>query len=167
MSNITYVDKNDRLIGYGPRLEAISKGIIHRIVRIFIYNTRGELLIQKRSLNIDIPKRWDQSAAGHVDEGEDYVTAARRELQEEVGIADIRLKKITKFYAEEIDDSVLKKRFNVLYRATYDGPITFEPEEISEVKWVSPEELEKWMQNRPQDFTTGFLNSYKQSKLHI
>jgi len=69
MKLITFVDENDQVIGSGTKQEAWQKGIIHRIVRIFLFNFKGELLIQKRADNISsLPGRWDQSAAGHVDE---------------------------------------------------------------------------------------------------
>lgn len=161
MPNITFVDKDDRIIGYGSKIEAISRGITHRIVRVFVFNSRGQLLIQKRSPSVAIPNRWDQSAAGHVDEGEDYAQAARRELQEEVGIIDTTLAGVAKYYSEEIDDSITKKRFNMLYETTYDGEITMDKNEVSEVMWLEPQKLNQWMEEKPEDFTQGFLLSYR------
>ena len=158
--NITYVDKNDNVIGAGPRLEAYEKGIIHRIVRIFIVNSSEEILIQKRSPNIFLPGKWDQSAAGHVDEGEDYATAAYRETSEEVGIEGIKLKEIKKYYIEETDE-IHRKRFNMLYAGTYDGEIKPDPEEVSEIKWILPDKLGKWMNEKPEDFTQGFIKCFE------
>ena len=77
MVNITFVDEQDNVIGAGSKQEAWTKGIYHRVSRIFLFNSKGELLIQKRSDNcVSLPGRWDQSAAGHVDEGETYLEAA-------------------------------------------------------------------------------------------
>lgn len=162
MSNITFVDKDDNIIGYGTKSEAKEQGIIHRVVRIYVVNSSGEILIQKRSAYVDIPYCWDQSAAGHVDEGEDYDTAASRELQEEVGIAGVPLTKVAKYYSEESDTNAVRKRFNTLYTATYDGDVQMNPREVSEIKWIQPAELEQWMHDKPQEFTQGFLESYKQ-----
>lgn len=161
MSNITFVDDNDELIGYGTKKEAIAKGIAHRISRIFVFNSAGELLIQKRSPFVNVPNRWDQSAAGHVDEGEDYATAAARELEEEVGISGVPLKEVAKMYSEELDDGFVKKRFNVIFTTKYDGNIKTNEREVSDYKWIKPEELERWMQDSPDDFTQGFLQNYK------
>jgi isopentenyldiphosphate isomerase len=162
MANVTLVNENDEVIDAGSKTTAISGNIIHRISRIFVFNSKGELLIQKRAPNVDVPNRWDQSAAGHVDEGEDYLTAATRELGEEVGITNVPLKQIVKFYSEETDDSRVRKRFNMLFSAKYDGEITVDPGEVSDTRWVQPEELEAWMEAKPEEFTLGFVKSYQE-----
>jgi isopentenyldiphosphate isomerase len=97
--NITFVDENDEIISYGSRETAIKDGIIHRIVRVLVFNSNGEILLQKRSEKVHVPNKWDQSAAGHVDEGEDYTMAAKRELEEEMGIVAPELVDVLKFYA--------------------------------------------------------------------
>ncbi|MEX2033394.1 MAG: NUDIX domain-containing protein [Candidatus Colwellbacteria bacterium] len=165
MTKITFVDENDNVIGAGTRKEALEKGIIRRIVQIFLFNSKGELLIQKRSSNVLGPGKWDESAGGQVDEGEDYHQAAQRELGEELGIKNIPLKGIAKFYAEEISEAAINKRFSMIYRANYDGEINFNKEEISEVRWITLEKLENWMRERPEDFLQGFvkaLNVYRE-----
>jgi len=164
MANILYVDDNDNVIGAGSMHNAVSKGIGHRIARVLVFNAKGKLLIQKRSLNINFPGKWDQSAAGHVDEGEDYDVAAIRELKEEVGISGIPLKLIAKYRSNEMKKNKIMKRFNAIYVGTYEGEVNFSEKEVSEVKWVTLTELEKWMQLKPVDFTEGFINSYAQYK---
>lgn len=161
MPDVTFVDENDQVIGHGPHREVIAKGIIHRIARIFVFNSHGELLVQKRSAYISVPNKWDQSAAGYVDEGEDYQTAALRELQEEVGITGVQLKEAAKFYTEETDEKAIKKRFNMLYSTMYDGKISIDEHEVAEYKWLQLAELERWMQEKPHDFTQGFIQTYR------
>ena len=81
------VDSLDRVIGTATRREIHQKGLLHRSVHILVFNSKGELYLQKRSLNKDEnPGYWDTSAAGHVNAGEDYMTSAHRELEEELGI---------------------------------------------------------------------------------
>ncbi len=163
MPNITFVDENDNVIGAGTGKEAREKGIYHRISRIFLFNSKGELLIQKRSDNsTTLPGRYDQSAAGHVDEGEDYLTAAKRELEEEVGVKGIELTEKGKFFTDEKDQpGKIVKRFNMIYTATYDGEAKPSPEEVSKVRWIDPKELSKWMEEKPNDFTEGFIENFK------
>jgi isopentenyl-diphosphate delta-isomerase len=160
MTDATFVNKDDEIIGYGHRTEAIEKGLIHRIARIFVFNSKGELLIQKRSQTTKLPGRWDQSAAGHVKGGEDYLAAATREAEEEIGLKDIALEEFGKLYTEETDEAVVKKRFNTIFTATFDGSLKQDDDEVSEIQWIDPNELQKWMVQKPDDFTQGFLLSF-------
>lgn len=160
MPKIIFVDEKDNVIGSGTRAEALEKGIIHRIVRIFLFNSKGELLIQKRSRNVLSPGKWDQSIGGHVDEGEDYFEAAKRELAEELGIQGTKLEESVKFYTDKTDDTKIEKRFNTLYLGNYDGEINFNPEEISEIQWITLDKLANWMEEQPEDFTQGFIKTF-------
>ena len=154
--NIIFVDKDDNVIGAGSQQEAYDKGIIHRVVRIFLFNSKGELLLQKRADHMKTnPGMWADSAAGHVDEGETYLAAAQRETEEELGIQDVVLKEMKKTYVEETD-KYKRKRFTMLYSATYDGEVHPNPEEVSQVKWIMPEALRTEIRARPSQFSEGF-----------
>ena len=84
---ICQVDENDHIVGPCLRGEAHKLGLRHRSVHILVFNSEGELYLQKRSSTKDVnPGLWDTSAAGHVDFGESYEESARRELVEELGI---------------------------------------------------------------------------------
>ncbi|MDP3954925.1 MAG: NUDIX domain-containing protein, partial [bacterium] len=116
--------------------------------------------IQKRSKNVPSPEKWDQSVGGHVDEGESYLEAAARELAEELGVKDIPLQEIAKFYTENMDGAKTMKRFNTLYWGDYDGEIKLNPEETSEIRWVTLDALATWMEEKPQDFAQGFITAF-------
>lgn len=165
MTKIVIVDRNDKLIGAKEKDIAIKNGLIHRIVRIFLFNSKGEVFLQKRSPNMKVwPNRWDQSVGGHVDEGETYNKAALREMKEELGIIKVNIKRILKYYQEEIYNGYLLKRFNVVYKAIYNERIKLNKEEISKGDWFEPDYLSKWMKKRPEDFATGCIIAF--SKIH-
>lgn len=159
--NVVYVDKNDNVIGAGSISEAIEGGIRVRIARVFLTNNKGELLIQKRSQTISLPGKWDQTAAGHVDEGEDYAEAATRELQEEMGVRDVKLHEVAKYYAEEGDEIKTKKRFNKIFTGVYDGEVKIDNDEVSDYQWIDLATLEERMKNIPDDFTQGFIEAFE------
>ncbi len=154
MANIVYVDKDDNVIGAGPQREAHEKGIIHRVIRIYLYNSKGEILIQKRGAHLRTnPGKWNESVAGHVDEGETYLDAAKREMEEEIGVTGVDLEEVKKLYMEEKEDK--RRRFTTLYRARYDGEVRPDFDEVSEVRWITPEALRAEMTEHPDWYTEG------------
>src|SRR4030043_1960213 len=82
------VDHEGKIISILPRTHIHGNpSLIHRVVHVLIFNTEGKLLLQKRSLNKDVaPGKWDTSVGGHVNLGEDPLSAANREMREELGI---------------------------------------------------------------------------------
>lgn len=155
MDTIDYVDKEDNIIGVGSRWEAHEKGIIHRIIRIYLYNSKGEILWQKRADHLRTnPGKWNESVAGQVDEGESYREAAQREMREEIGISGVELSEIKKIYLEETEENK-RKRFTTLFTCIYDGEVHPDPNEVSQVRWVSPEAIRKEMKEHPGNFSEG------------
>ena len=82
------VDALDRVISQATRREVHAQGLLHRAVHILILNSSGEVFLQKRSMAKDThPDCWASSASGHLDAGEDYLSAAIRECKEELGVS--------------------------------------------------------------------------------
>jgi isopentenyl-diphosphate Delta-isomerase len=149
------VDELDRVIGRERRREVHRLGLKHRAVHVLVFNARGEVFLQKRSMTKDTaPGAWDSSAAGHVDCGEDYDAAAVRELKEELGLdigeCPAKVLKIEPC-AETGQEHVW------VYRCESEGPFTLHPEEIESGRWISPAELTRWRAERPGDFAESFL----------
>ena len=84
------VNERDEVIGQETRQEVHRRGLLHRAVHVLIYNGKGEIFLQKRSMTKDsCPGLWDSSASGHVDSGEEYDACSVREVREELGV-DLR-----------------------------------------------------------------------------
>src|SRR6267154_5416763 len=82
------VNEHDEVVSRAPRREVHARGLLHRAVHVLVFNARGEVFLQKRSMTKDkSPGLWDSSASGHVDSGEDYDTCVVRELREEIGLS--------------------------------------------------------------------------------
>ena len=157
------VDSEDRVVGQATRGEVHAKGLLHRSVHILVFNSQGELFLQKRALTKDEnPGYWDSSAAGHVDAGEDYRTSAHRELMEELGISG-ELQFFMKFSASEKTHGEHVET----YLCTTDRKITINATEISEGRFWSISELIKRINSHPGQFTSTFhlfFDSYLKSK---
>ena len=134
------VDENDCVIGQAPRSQCHGDpSLVHRVAHVLVFNARGELLLQKRSLSKDIqPGRWDTSVGGHLDPGEDYLTAAYREMAEELGVSGVAL---TYLYASRIRNAIESENV-ATYLARYDGEIRFDPQEIDAVRFWSADDIE-------------------------
>lgn len=139
------VDENDNVIGTMTRKESKTNGKKYRIVRVMVSDGQGNFLLQKRVSTKDTyPNCWDNSAAGHVDAGETYDDAAHRELTEEIGLKDVDLKEVLYYYSETVSPAgYTLNRFTRLYIATVprDTHFSLQESEVSEVKWVTPEEI--------------------------
>ena len=81
------VNERDEVVGQAPRKEVHARGLWHRAVHVLVFNARGGVFLQKRSIKKDRqPGVWDSSCSGHVDSGEAYDETAMRELREEIGL---------------------------------------------------------------------------------
>jgi 16S rRNA (adenine1518-N6/adenine1519-N6)-dimethyltransferase len=152
------VDERDAVIGRAARAEVHAKGLMHRAVHLFVVNGRGELLLQRRShLKDKHPGVWDSSVAGHLDAGEDYPEAVRREMAEEMGIDGGEPEEIGKIApcAETGWEHVR------LYLLRWEGRPKFPCAEVDAVMWMPPGELDAWIAARPEDFASGFLECWK------
>jgi isopentenyl-diphosphate delta-isomerase type 1 len=146
------VDSEDRVTGQATRGEVHAQGLLHRSVHILVFNSQGELFLQKRAMTKDEnPGYWDSSAAGHVNAGEGYRTSAYRELMEELGIS-VELQFFMKFSASR--DTLWEHVES--YLCTTDHKITINLTEISEGRYWPILELKETIRKRPGLFTSTF-----------
>lgn len=131
------VDDEGNVIGLAERAELHrSPGLIHRVVHVLVFNNHGDLLLQKRSLRKDVaPGKWDTSVGGHINPGEDVLAAARREMEEELGIKGCELRYLYRYLFSNQRESELVNTFSCIY----EGEVDFNREEIDEVAlWDIP-----------------------------
>jgi 16S rRNA (adenine1518-N6/adenine1519-N6)-dimethyltransferase len=155
---VAIVDEQDKVIGAEMLAVAWEKGLYHRIVCIMVEDEQGRILLQKRATTMVLhPNYWDNSAAGHVDEGDSYEQAAQQELQEELGIENAALQEIATYRTNEAYEGRILNRFNRLYRARIaaDRPIRVETEEVSEARWFTLAEIKQLIHEHPGQVTEG------------
>jgi isopentenyl-diphosphate delta-isomerase type 1 len=146
------VDDQDRIIGQAPRSECHGNpSLIHRVAHVHVFNRQGELLLQKRSPGKDIqPGKWDTSVGGHLDIGESYLQAARRELWEELGIEQ---RSLTFMYYSKIRNAVESENV-ASFMVIAEGPFRFCRNEIDEVRFWSAAAIDNCLGG--QVFTPNF-----------
>jgi isopentenyldiphosphate isomerase len=149
------VNERDEVIGRETRREVHRTGLKHRAVHVLVFNARGEVFLQKRSMSKDSsPGLWDSSTSGHLDRGEDYDACALRELREEIGL-NLSACPRRLFKVNACADT--GQEFVWVYQGDSEGPFTLHPEEIECGEWLSPEEVARRVDQCPRDFAPAFV----------
>lgn len=158
--SLQVVDEQDRPIRGVDRATVHAERLLHRAIHILVLNNAGELFLQRRSHRKDtFPRKWDSSAAGHVDLGESYEACATRELREELGLVD-QPREIGRVPASEKTG----QEFIRIYQAEADEIIDLNEEEIETGGFFPLSVIDEWIRQRPEDFASGFLECYREAR---
>ena len=151
------VDERDQVLRQASRHEVHKNDWRHRAVHIFVFNGAGELFLQKRSRWKDKhPSRWDSSAAGHLNAGDDYRETALREIREELGVEVSNVQLVEKIEA----CAMTGWEFVHLFRAVHEGPFRLPPAEIETGAFFPADVVREWITRREEDFAPGFLECF-------
>ena len=147
------VDSENKIIGQASRYEVHRNALMHRSAHILVFNHKGNLFLQKRSMNKDeSPGLWDSSAAGHVASGEDYLFCAKRELEEELSVSNEPLDQIMYIPAQP---KTLWEHVHV-YRCVTGSKIKINEYEVSEGRFWGISEVKVSIISNPNIFTSTF-----------
>lgn len=133
------VDEEGRVIGVATRGECHNGSkLLHAVVHLHVFNSRGEVYLQKRPEWKDIqPGKWDTSVGGHIDYGETPEQALVREVGEELGITDFVPERVGKYVFE----SRREKELVYVHRTIYDGPVRPSAEELDGGRFWTMDEI--------------------------
>ncbi|MDR1284388.1 MAG: NUDIX domain-containing protein [Opitutaceae bacterium] len=149
------VDDQDRVVRQETRAEVHRQRLLHRAIHVLVFDRAGRILLQKRSMAKDSePGRWASSCSGHVDAGEDYDTAAVRELAEEIGV---RVAEAPPRWLRAGPCRETGREFVWVYRLEHEGPFALHPAEIDDGRWITPGELASEVAENPKAFARSFL----------
>ena len=150
------VNEHDEVIGQSTRREVHARGLRHRAVHVLVFDAQGRVFLQKRSMAKDsAPGCWDSSCSGHLDAGEDYLPAARRELVEEIGLRIDGLHLLTPVLRSEACADT-GNEFVWVYRLQSEGPFVLNPAEIERGEWFAPAEVTRAIAERPAEYARSF-----------
>ena len=161
MTELILVDENDFPVGKMEKMEAHEKGLLHRAFSVFIYNKKGEMLLQQRASNkYHSPNLWSNACCSHPMPGEDTIDAAHRRLQEELGF-DTELTPLFQFiYKKEFDNGLTEYEYDHVFVGTYDGTIHPNPVEVKDYCFKNPiaikENLEQYEHKYSYWFNVAF-----------
>ena len=162
MEKIILIDRKDRAVGTGEKLEVHRKGRLHRAFSIFVFNSGGEMLIQKRARGkYHSGGLWTNTCCSHPRAGEKLEEAVHRRLKQEMGF-DCPLKEVFSFiYKVKFDNGLYEHELDHVFVGKADSRPAPNPEEYEEWKWASMKELKKDIRKNPGNYTYWFRIAVK------
>jgi isopentenyl-diphosphate Delta-isomerase len=154
---VILVDESDTPLGTMEKMEAHRQALLHRAFSVFIFNSKGEMLLQQRAAEkYHSAGLWTNACCSHPRPGEDTTDAAIRRLREELGFTT-PLKKLFDFtYKSEYDNGLTEFEFDHVYVGTYDQAIYPDKKEVSDYSYRPIDDIKAALQSAPDKFTTWF-----------
>ena len=154
---VVLVNERDEMVGVEEKLKAHLSGVLHRAFSIFVFNTAGQLLLQKRSgAKYHSGGLWSNTCCGHPRLGESIKDASRRRLWEEMGFG-CELRKCFQFiYRAKLDDGLFEHEYDHVLVGKYDGVPYPDRGEVDDWKWGDLMTLRLDMQENPEKYTYWF-----------
>ena len=166
--NVVLVDVFDNEIGIMEKMEAHEKGLLHRAFSVFIFNSKGEILLQRRNLEkYHSGGLWSNTCCSHPRHGEAVKDAALRRLMEEMGMKADLLSAFSFQYKSQLDHNLVENELDhVFIGYSNDLPIP-NKEEVEGYCYMSPEILEMGFEKHPNEYTTWLKICFKELMNYI
>ena len=168
MDKLILVDENDVPIGTIEKMEAHQKALLHRAFSVFIFNSKGEMLLQQRALNkYHSGGLWTNACCSHPYEGQEIQAAAEKRLQEEMGFT-IPLTKVFDFiYKAPFDNGLTEHEFDHVFMGKYDDTILPDKSEVENYCFMSIEGIKESMQLYPEKYTVWFKIAFPKMESYL
>ena len=157
VSDIILVDLFDREIGSCSKEYAHAEGKLHRAFSVFLFGGRGLLLQRRAEGKYHSGGLWANTCCSHPRAGESTSHAAQRRLLEETGIMCQISERFSFVYYQPFADNLYEYELDHVYLGRYDGDADFDPAEIAEMRWITPEALQQELLDTPWLFASWFL----------
>lgn len=165
---VVLVDKNDRQVGLMPKTEAHQKAMLHRAISVFVFNSQGHWLIQRRALSkYHSAGLWTNTCCTHPLPDETNVEAANRRLLQEMGM-QCELTEIFDFiYKEKLDNELTEYELDHVFVGYTDTKPIPDPSEVMEYSYVPVEKILEHIDQAPLEYTVWFKKIVEQVAAHV
>jgi len=154
---VILVDENDNERGTMAKLEAHQKNELHRAFSVLIWNSKNEMLIQKRAESkYHSAGLWTNACCSHPRSNETTLEAAHRRLQEEIGIISKLSHSFHFVYQVAFENNLFEHELDHVFIGKYDGEPILNPEEVKAFRWIALEDLKTEIATKPDQFTFWF-----------
>ncbi|WP_433736264.1 isopentenyl-diphosphate Delta-isomerase [Pseudomonas putida] len=156
------VDTHDRKRGYAPKLLVHQQGLLHRAFSIFIFDKDGRLLLQQRALGkYHSQGLWTNTCCGHPRPGERTMAAAKRRLQEEMGISCPLRKVATLLYREQVSNQLIEHEYDHVFAGLCHTDPVANPEEAHSWQWLALSQITARIAAAPDTFSIWFRRIFE------
>ncbi len=157
MTEVILVNEMDEQTGTMEKMEAHVKGLLHRAFSVFIFNSKGELLLQQRAAGkYHNGGLWTNTCCSHPLPGEKVLLAAERRLAEEMGFVTELIPAFNFTYKATFSNGLTEYEFDHVFMGLYDGEIKVDKNEVSDYCFKSIDEIEASLETHPQKYTEWF-----------
>ena len=168
MDKLILVDKKDTPIGTIEKMEAHQKALLHRAFSVFIFNTKGEMLLQQRALDkYHSGGLWTNACCSHPYDGQQTQAAAEKRLQEEMGFTTVLTKVFDFIYKAPFDNGLTEHEFDHVFTGTYDGAIVPDKSEVEDFCFMSMEDIKESLQLHPEKYTVWFKIAFPKMESYL
>lgn len=160
---VILVDEKDNEKGKEEKMKAHEKGLLHRAFSIFIFNSEGLMLLQKRALHkYHSAGLWSNACCSHPMPKEETINAAHRRLKQELGFDTQLEKKFSFIYKADVGNDLIEHEFDHVFFGVYNGKIKINTEEVAETRWINKKKLLEEIRKKPEQFTAWFKIAIKE-----
>jgi isopentenyl-diphosphate delta-isomerase len=154
---VILVDEQDHELGLMEKMQVHREGKLHRALSVFIFNSKKQLLLQKRANNkYHSAGLWTNTCCSHPRKNETTEAAAKRRLQEEMGMTCELKYRFAFIYEAKLENDIVEHELDYVYTGVTDTIPILNPEEVSDYRYASMEEIEKDIMQHPENYTEWF-----------
>ena len=161
---VVLVDEKNNQIGLMPKMEAHEKALLHRAFSVFVFNKKGELMLQQRAASkYHSPLLWTNTCCSHQRNGESNIQAGERRLQEEMGFTTSLNEVFSFIYKAPFENGLTEHEFDHVLIGYFDEEPNINQEEVEEYKWMMLEDVKAEIENNSSEYTAWFKIIFKES----
>lgn len=161
LHDLILVNEKDEQVGTMEKMEAHIRALLHRAFSVFIFNSKGEILLQQRALSkYHSPGLWTNTCCSHPRPGEATIAAAQRRLQEELGFVVPLIKAFDFIYTANFDNGLTENEFDHVLVGLHEGEVYLNPAEVMSTCYKSFDEIREALAHHPEQYTAWFAIAF-------
>jgi isopentenyl-diphosphate delta-isomerase len=168
LQQLILVNEQDEAIGVAEKMEAHQKGLFHRAFSVFIFNAKGEMLLQQRAIKkYHSGGLWTNACCSHPYVNQQIQEAAEKRLQEEMGFTTSLQKAFTFTYKASFENGLTEHEYDHVFIGKYSGTILPSAEEVEDYCYKTINEIEEEIITFPTKYTEWFKIAFPLVKSYL